>query len=38
MAPFSSYSFQKFKFDEFPLGRDTWVMNEAYIGERRQPG
>lgn len=33
MAPFSSYSFQQFTLDELPLGRDTWIMDEAYIGE-----
>ena len=33
MALFSSYSFQQFTFDELPLGRDTWIMDEAYIGE-----
>lgn len=33
MAPFSSYSFQQFSLDELPLGRDTWIMDEAYIGE-----
>lgn len=33
MAPFSSYSFQQFTLDELPLGQDTWIMDEAYIGE-----
>jgi hypothetical protein len=33
MALFSSYSFQKFTLDELPLGRDTWVMDEAYMAE-----
>jgi hypothetical protein len=33
MAPFSSYSFQQFTLDELPLGRDTWIMDEAYTGE-----
>lgn len=33
MASFSSYSFQQFTLDELPLGRDTWIMDEAYIGE-----
>jgi hypothetical protein len=33
MAPFSSYSFRKFTLDELPLKRDTWVMDEGYMGE-----
>lgn len=32
MAPFSSCSFQQFALDGLPLGRDTWLMDEAYIG------
>jgi hypothetical protein len=33
MAPFSSYSFRNFTLDELPLGRDTWIMDEAYMSE-----
>lgn len=33
MALFSSYSFQQFTLDELPLGRDTWIMDEAYLPE-----
>jgi hypothetical protein len=33
MAPFSGHSFRQFTLDELPLGRDTWVMDETYIGE-----
>lgn len=33
MAPFSSYSFEKFTLDELPVQRDTWIMDEIYMGE-----
>lgn len=33
MAHFTDYSFQKFTLDELPLGRDIWVLDEAYISE-----
>lgn len=33
MVPFSNYSFQKFTFDQLPLGRDTWVMDQTYMAQ-----
>jgi hypothetical protein len=33
MAPFSSYSFQKFTLDELPLQRDIFVMDVIYMEE-----
>ena len=33
MATFSHYSFQTITFDDLPIGRDTWIMDEAYMAE-----
>lgn len=33
VAFFANYSFQTFTLEELPLQRDTWVMDEAYMGE-----
>lgn len=33
MEPFSHHSFQTFKFDDLPIGHDTWIIDEAYMAE-----
>lgn len=33
MPPFTNSSFRKFALDKLPLNRDTWIMDEVYMGE-----